>query len=131
MPEYNNDVLIYLKSSFEKVNEFLGADEMRCNCGETWCTVTIVNAKAAESFRRLRELIGKPLYISSGYRCQYHNNINVRNSSGTSRHMTGEAMDIIKPEHLALDKFEILAKSAGFSFTKKYTNPERLHCDVR
>lgn len=41
----------------------------------------------------LREKYGKPITVSSGYRCKALNNV-IPNASKTSQHMTGEAADI-------------------------------------
>lgn len=41
----------------------------------------------------VREKYGKPIHVSSGYRCKQVNN-SLKNASKTSQHMSGEAADI-------------------------------------
>lgn len=58
---------------------------------------------------RVREIIGKPLIINSGYRCVKLNN--AVGGSLTSQHLYAEAIDIRVPGKTSSEVFRILAAS--------------------
>jgi len=129
MIEYNYTTKILTKNSNEKFGPFFSAHEMKCHCTLAECSITIISSKLIKCFNNLRDLVQRPLQITSGYRCPYYNDF--MGGSLLSRHQVGEALDIIKPDSIDLLSFEQLALKAGFTYTKRYTNPERIHCDVR
>ncbi len=124
-----NKVKILVKNSTDKLGEFLWANEAVCRCGNYSCEAIIIHNHLIKVFDNLRLLCGEPLKISSGYRCTLHNEM--VGGSPRSRHLSGEALDIIKPGNIELKEFAKLAKDAGFSFVKSYENPERIHADIR
>jgi uncharacterized protein YcbK (DUF882 family) len=129
MIEYNYNTRILTKKSTEKFGPFLSAHELKCHCTLTECSITIVSNNLIKCFNNLRDLVQRPLQISSAYRCPYYNDF--VGGSLLSRHQVGEALDIIKPDSIDLLSFEQLALKAGFTYAKRYTNPERLHVDTR
>ena len=67
-------------------------------------------AAAAMKLDEVRKLLGKPVYVSSGYRCPEVNA--AVGGSKTSAHLTGEAFDFTCPEFGTVkDIFDAIRKS--------------------
>lgn len=66
--------------------------EMDCKCG---CEFTKVSGKLIQRLQKLRDFVGRPVHLNSGYRCVRHNAAvgGVRNSY----HTRGAAADIVIP----------------------------------
>jgi uncharacterized protein YcbK (DUF882 family) len=62
--------------------------EFACKC----CDVYQIDAKLARALDELRRLFGKPIVLTSGYRCEKHNE--AVGGKQTSYHLTGQAADI-------------------------------------
>mgnify|MGYP000492272052 CR=1 FL=1 len=62
--------------------------ELRCPC----CKVNKVNLQSLKKLEKAREIYGKPIYITSAYRCPKHN----KKVGGhpKSSHLKGRAFDI-------------------------------------
>jgi len=80
------------------------------------CGVVMVADMLASKLQQLRDIVGSPVTITSGYRCEVHN----RNVGGapTSYHLKGEAADIscrLRPSEVAR-----IAESVGFGGIKVY-----------
>ena len=76
---------------------------------------------------KLREAWGKPLTITSGYRCARHN----AEVGGVpnSRHMRGLAADVAVPR-AKQEKFRELARAAGFSKILPYPARNFVHLEI-
>ena len=79
-----------------------------------------------ERLQKLRDLAEAPVMITSGYRNPAHNR--AAGGSPTSRHLTGEAADVVVPG-LHPDEVAQLAASAGFTGIGIYSG--FTHVDVR
>lgn len=55
----------------------------------------------------IREKVGKPIYITSGYRCQAYNS-SLKNSAPTSKHTLKCAFDLSTNNLNAVDKYKIV-----------------------
>ena len=66
--------------------------EFDCH-GSGCCSQTLINEKLIEYLEKIREHFGKPITITSAYRCPTHNR-NVGGATG-SRHSKGDAADIV------------------------------------
>lgn len=64
--------------------------ELECKCGS--CPETIVNIKHINKLQRLRDALGKPIKITSAYRCPEHNS--KVGGAPRSQHLKGNATDI-------------------------------------
>lgn len=62
--------------------------EFTCHCG---CGQTNMDELFLNKLQRLRMLVGKPITISSGYRCDAHN----ASIGGGPEHPLGKAADIV------------------------------------
>ena len=64
------------------------ADEFRCKC----CGNLLISMELVILLDNLREALGEPLIIASGYRCSKHNA--EVGGSPNSAHLTGKAVDL-------------------------------------
>ena len=102
--------------------------EFRCKCcGELpkggMKTLLIV------LLQRLRDRVGKPLVINSGYRCQKHNK--AVGGAKTSQHLYGTAADIRVPVGLTVPQLAQAAIESGFDGVGRYIRQGFIHVDVR
>lgn len=82
----------YQKGDSIKLSANFRVREFDCK-GTDCCTQTPVDEKLVEYLQKIRDHFGKPVYITSGYRCPVHN-ARVANASSGSRHLLGAAADI-------------------------------------
>lgn len=124
-------IKIIPKDSTENVSGHIPHREFRCKCKNYECKQTIYSTLLMEKFERLRELCGgRPIEVTSGYRCPQHNSL-ISGSSRVSRHMTGCAIDVKPPLGMSLDHFHDFAKEIGFGMIIPYHMQCFLHLDVR
>lgn len=86
----DGDVWHFKKGSNYKLSDNFLVYEMDCKCEK--CSVTIVNIKHIELLQKLRTRFKAPIFISSGYRCEFYNK--AIGGAKKSRHMEGDATDI-------------------------------------
>lgn len=65
-------------------------DELKCSC----CGVNAMRPETVDRLDRLRELYGKPIALSSAYRCAKRNT-EVSSTGQNGPHTTGQAVDIL------------------------------------
>jgi hypothetical protein len=120
-------IVSYKKASKEKISKNFRSCEFDCN-GSGCCSETKIDLYLVDGLQQIRDHFGKPVNISSGYRCPVHN-ARTPNASPTSRHMDpADAADIwiegVPPIEIA--KF---AESIGFLGIGLYT--DFVHVDRR
>jgi zinc D-Ala-D-Ala carboxypeptidase len=64
--------------------------EMQCKCG---CGAALVDPTFMNRLMQLRRSFGRPMIVSSGYRCPTHN-AKVSSTGSNGPHTTGHAVDI-------------------------------------
>lgn len=82
----------YKKGQKTKLSNNFTSLEFDCH-GNGCCSETIINPKLVEYVQKIRDHFGKPITVTSGYRCLVHNR-NVGGATG-SRHSKGDAADIV------------------------------------
>ena len=116
----------YLRKRGEKMTKLsknFDSSEFTCGCG---CGYDDIDSKLVDKLQMLRDLVGKPIIITSGYRCPAYN----KKISGYSNspHLTGEASDIqvkgMSPVTLA-----IIANRIPYIRLGIYSS--HLHIDIR
>lgn len=100
-------------------------DELKCKCG---CERALFDQDFLTMLQDIRDRYGKPLTISSGYRCKSHNK--TVGGAPRSLHMRGKAADIVWPkggrERKILLCCAIAAGAKGLGISSKF-----LHIDNR
>jgi uncharacterized protein YcbK (DUF882 family) len=98
--------------------------EFACPC----CKRVMLHPMLLNKLVEFREMIGKPIYITSGYRCSEYN----QKVEGikSSYHLLGLAADIKIEGLSALDLLEY-AESINFTGIGLYEKKNFLHLDVR
>lgn len=83
MAKYTRGKSVQLSKNFRSV-------EFDCKCGK--CKDTLIDEKLVTLLQKLRDKIGKPIIINSGFRCAAHNK--AVGGATTSQHTIGKAADI-------------------------------------
>lgn len=81
----------FVKGKATSLSTNFKSTEFDCH-GSGCCTQTKVDDKLVQYLQQIRNHFGKPVNISSGYRCETHNK-NIGGATG-SRHAKGQAADI-------------------------------------
>lgn len=106
-----------------KLSENFDSEELACKC----CGACHLDQNLIDGLQKLRDKIGKPIYVLSGYRCFKHND--EIGGAPTSQHMYGRAADIqcneIPPKQL-MDIAKTIEEFRGFGGYDKF-----IHVDVR
>lgn len=117
----------YAKTDKTQLTEHFNITEFHCKGTSCGCKETLHDPALSGYLQKIREHFGKPLYITSGYRCPKHNAA-TSNASSTSRHTKGQAADFtisgVEPAEIA--KF---AESIGILGIGLYDN--FVHIDTR
>ena len=111
----------------KQLSAHFNEDEFRCRC----CRGLPAGGMSPELIRRLEELrsrVGRPLVITSGYRCSAHNK--AVGGSPKSQHMLGTAADVIAGS-IGVDALAEAAESVGFGGMGRYHRQGFVHVDVR
>ncbi len=85
-------VKTYPRWSKTKLSENFSVSEFSCKGSSCGCTTTLIDETLVKYLQQIRDHFGKPITITSGYRCTKHNK-NVGGATG-SRHSKGQAADI-------------------------------------
>ena len=73
----------------EKLSTYFRLYEIECRCG---CGFSSVDARLLSALDELRELLGRPVRVTSACRCKEHNRR--LGSDDSSQHVAGRAADI-------------------------------------
>lgn len=120
----------YKKDESEVLSKNFTSKEFDCH-GKNCCDETEIDLQLVEFLQKIRDHFGKPLHISSGYRCPVHNS-KVGGATG-SRHSKGMAADIyitgVAPAEIAKYAESIGIKGIGLYETK--SDGFFVHIDTR
>jgi len=102
------------------ITENFSFSEFVCPC----CGKVIINSELVFSLQELRDVIKKPIFVTSGYRCERYN----RNIGGfvKSKHMEGLAADIKVSDMTPKE----LAKEAILYFSRIGIYPNHVHVGI-
>ena len=87
----------------------------------------LVNEDALDALQRLRNVLGKPLILTSAYRSPQHN-VAVGGATG-SQHLEGAAFDVRMDNHDP-EAFKRAAKASGFRGIGHYPRSGFMHIDT-
>lgn len=99
--------------------------EFKCKCTKITCHFTLYSDSLLMCFEKAREVLGVPLIVTSGFRCQGHN----KDIGGTQKsfHTRGMAVDIVCPSNIEWETFSRVMKST-FPRTLEYKEKNFIHC---
>lgn len=116
----------YAKTDKTQLTTYFNITEFHCKGANCGCKKTLHDPALSAYLQKIREHFGKPVYITSGYRCKTHNA--AVGGVANSRHTKGEAADFyvsgVEPAEIA--KF---AESIGILGIGLYDN--FVHIDTR
>jgi len=107
-----------------KIAKFFSLYEFECPC----CNRVMLSPDILTRINHLRNIINRPIYINSGYRCKEENQ-RVGGVPG-SYHLLGMAVDI-HVKNILLTDLLIYAQGIGFNGIGFYENKSFLHLDIR
>lgn len=103
-------VITYKRGDGTALTKDFVRSEFDCPCG---CSTQMVDPELAEKLQRIRTVLGKPIKITSGYRCLKHNQ-DVKGGTN-SRHRYGMAADWrLKDRSVNPVALGIIAQAVGF-----------------
>jgi len=120
----------YKRGSNTKLGKYFNSNEFDCHCGQ--CDTTLVDETLIVRLDILRDAVGAPIVILSGYRCglrqQQIKDQGLETAKGISTHEEGKAADIysrgFSGSHLAFKAKESNFKRVGVAFNW-------IHVDVK
>lgn len=107
--------------------KYFSMDEFTCNHCEQ-LPENGMNPVLLEKLDQLREQIGFPIYVTSGYRCEIWNACvgGVKNS----QHVQGTAADVYC-DYVSVDELADIAAKIGFDGIGRYYTSDFVHLDCR
>ena len=101
------------------------SDEFRCKC----CGRLKIEPKLVEMLQHIRDTLGAPVIVNSGYRCPRHNKAvgGVKNSD----HLRGRAADICSRQSLARLRKAICACLSPDFYYLAYPDKKFFHVGYR
>ncbi len=124
-------IRIFNKTEKTKLSENFNVSEFACH-GKGCCSTVKIDEQLVDYLQKIRDHFGKPVTVSSGYRCPTHNGA-TKNASNTSRHTKGQAADIVvkgvAPAEVAKYAESIGIKGIGLYETKN--DGYFVHVDTR
>lgn len=103
--------------------KYFKESEYACKCG---CGRADLSCDMLERLDAIRELLGRPVIINSGYRCPEHN----KKIGGTpeSSHMLGYAVDIKAAS--SREKYEIISAAMKLEINRIGVYSNFIHIDI-
>lgn len=106
----------------------LNHDEFRCRCTNQDCNHTLVNQTFRDQWEKFRSAWNAPLTVTSGFRCQKHND--AVGGVSHSRHSMGMAIDV-SIEGLSInDRADLIHLARTFfDYVQVYTTFIHMHVE--
>jgi hypothetical protein len=113
-----------------KLTENFRMSEFACkHCGAV--SISPQFAQLVARLQMLRSKVGKPVNVTSGYRCAAHDKaVGTSGSPGFGPHTTGGAADIWW-DGATVDEMARIAKECGFTGVGRYYSQGFIHVDLR
>lgn len=121
---------VYTKGISTKLSKNFQSTEFDCH-GDKCCNETLIDAKLVDLLQTIRDHFGKPVTITSGYRCSTHNS--TVSKANNSYHTKGQACDFtvsgVTPREVAKYAESMGIKGIGLYETNK--DGHFVHIDTR
>jgi zinc D-Ala-D-Ala carboxypeptidase len=88
----NNLFFIWDKSEKQQLSKHFSTEEFECKCKLPSCKEQRISKELIDKLQELREELGIPLTVTSGFRCKDHNT--AIGAAKASQHILGMAVDI-------------------------------------
>jgi len=98
-------------------------EEFVCKCG---CGLYNMNPEVIEDLQRFRTWVDRPVIITSGSRCPYHNH--VEGGTNSSAHLTGDAVDIAAPN--SKERFDVVQFFVDLGYQRIGIGKTFVHVDL-
>jgi len=108
--------------------------EFRCKGRDCCGNSAPINQKLVDALQELRDLVGVPLKVLSGFRCNKYNRSKEVGSKDGSQHTLGNAADIAVPKGYSVDDFAAAAEMVDafhWGGIGRYYSKGFIHLDVR
>lgn len=115
-----------MKMEYLESSRNFSKSELSCKC----CGIAKMDPVFLSRLQAMRDHFGKAIGITSGYRCEKHNDA-VPNASKNSQHLHGRAVDISISGLTSNDRHELLKASILFGFTGVGFGKNNFHIDLR
>ena len=116
---------VWLTSDGKKTNFTLKETACRCGCGTNEMQQDLI-----DTIQACREMLGKPMTVTSGYRCAAHNS--AIGGAPKSKHAEGTAIDIIQPGMSGAELYQALnACGVKIGALIRYEGQRNVHLDTR
>ncbi len=115
----------YTKGVSTRLSDHFSSTEFDCHCNYPNCKITYIDSALIDYLEIKRFQIGKPLNVSSGFRCLRHNR--KEGSGDGSQHPKGKAADIFTKGDIT-EHSELFQDAGGLGI---YRKKKFLHVDVR
>ena len=121
-------MITFRRSENKQISKHFNSSEFECSCGK--CDTQYIDDKLIEKLEIVREKFGKPIRVTSGYRCPTHNK--AIGGKDNSSHVSGLAGDIT-PKLITLDSLDELYEICYNTFNNigDGRNKKFIHVDVR
>ena len=121
-----SSIMVYSKNLNANLTEHFTLKEFKCKCRFRDCTRTLVLPSTLLDLQSLRFAYGKPIKITSGFRCQRHN----ERVGGIkdSFHRIGCAVDIKPIGDFSLYELDMLEELARSYFDVVLRYDSFIHC---
>lgn len=96
-------MITFKRNENKQLSTHFNSKEFECKCGK--CEIQYLESGLLDKLEIVREKYGKPIAITSGYRCPSHNK--AVGGAENSSHVNGLAADI-QPKLLILDELDDL-----------------------
>lgn len=98
----NSEYVIWHRGEVKQLSKHFTSSEFSCPCSHRTCTLQKISAVLVENLETIRQSLGVPMKITSGYRCPaYQAELKARGyetATGVSQHELGNAADVRCPE---------------------------------
>jgi uncharacterized protein YcbK (DUF882 family) len=121
-------MITFKKNESKKLSKYFTSKEFQCSCKK--CDEQYISSELLDLLDQVREKYGKPIRVTSGYRCPEHN-VAIGGKVGSS-HVSGLAADI-QPTLVTLDELDTLYEICYDIFDNigDGRNKRFVHVDVR
>ncbi len=122
--------IFFKKNQDQSLSAHFSSNEFQCKCNYAECIDQLVEQDLLDKLEQMRNDLGQPIKINSGFRCAHHQadllNSGTVETVPKSTHELGQAADIACP--IAIDD---LVDCAAKQFMALGIGKTFIHCDLR